>query len=190
MNPESIPDAPEPLHVPEHLKQALAGMMFTPEMTAALSMARIMDPLLKEAGCSVPVVAGLLEQQARAVAEGDLDHVRRTLSAQITSLDQMFHHLFTLATVGSNTPEICERFMRLAMRAQAQSARTSHILARLSPRPAADQAAKQPASSPAPARAMSPAPHAPAKRSAIHSQHRTPGRPGRSLHGLSAPAGT
>jgi len=116
-------------------------------MTAAESMRRIMDPCLKEAGIDLMTVADFLQEQGQAAADGDLSVVRRTLTAQVAMLDRIFHHLFTLATVGSNTPETCSCFMRLALRAQTQSARTSAILARICGE-AARAAQAQPATKP------------------------------------------
>jgi len=128
----SAPPEPPPINpVRPELKGLVARVMLTPEMTAATSMSRVMDPCLKESGIDLMTVAELLDEQGQAVADGDLSLVRRTLTAQVAMLDRIFHHLFTLATVGSNTPETCSCFMRLALRAQTQSARTAAILARL-----------------------------------------------------------
>jgi len=136
---------PPPLNpVPSELKGLLARVTLTPEMTAAESMSRIMDPCLKEAGIDLMTVADFLQEQGQAAADGDLSVVRRTLTAQVAMLDRIFHHLFTLATVGSNTPETCSCFMRLALRAQTQSARTSAILARICGEAARATAGKQP----------------------------------------------
>ena len=208
MNTKSTPEAssattpdptPDPIHVPDHLTELIAETMLSPEMSAALSMARTMDPLLKEAGLTATVVAEMLQKQALAAAEGDLGHVRRTLSAQITTLDQMFHHLFRLATVGSNTPEICERFMRMAMRAQTQGARTSHILSRLGQplrQPKARQEEAVATSTSGRPSVSNPAPRKdqPVKPSARpfparHGRRHPFSKAGKSLNGLSAPVG-
>jgi len=134
--------------VRSELNGLLARVALTPEMTAAESMSRIMDPCLKETGIDLLTVADFLQEQGQAAADGDLSVVRRTLAAQVAMLDRVFHHLFTLATVGSNTPETCSCFMRLALRAQTQSARTSAILARICSEAARTAQARPAANSP------------------------------------------
>ena len=142
MNPKSSsnhPDAPSSPtaptaipQVPEDLKGRVAGIMLSPEMAAAQSAERMMDPCLAEAGIGPATVAELLKAQGEAAANGDLEQVRRTLAAQVATLDRMFHHLFQLAHVaGKQSHHLFERYLRLALKAQAQSAHTSHVLSRL-----------------------------------------------------------
>ena len=122
--------------VPEELKGLVAGIMLSPEMKAAYSMHPMMDGSLVEAGINPRTVAGLLQEQGAAVAEGDLAHVRRSLAAQAAALEQMFHYLFRCATVAQkHSQDLFERYMRLALRAQTQAMRTQTALGRLCQEP-------------------------------------------------------
>jgi len=107
--------------------------MLAPEMAAAQSMSQMMDLCLKEAGMDLPTVAGMLTTQGEAVADGDLAQVQRSLASQVTTMEHLFHHLFNIAVAAQkDSHDLYERYLRLAMKAQAQSARTAHILGRLS----------------------------------------------------------
>ena len=73
-----------------------------------------------------------LKQVGKAVVAGDLSEVKRTLSAQVAALDQMYHRLVQLAEQAqAESLDTWERYLKLALRTQAQSARTAAILARV-----------------------------------------------------------
>ena len=77
-------------------------------------------------------VAAAVSREADAVVAGDLTGVERMLSGQIIAL----HALFTdaamraQANMGTNAEPV-ERYMRIALKAQAQCARTAEVLANL-----------------------------------------------------------
>jgi hypothetical protein len=150
-----------------------------------------------------------LHAEGTAVAGGDLEHVRRTLTAQVALLDRMFHHLFQLAHIaGKQSHHLFERYLRLALKAQAQSAHTSAVLGKLCLEPVRTPRAPQqrspekaetaaiPSSKPTATAAAStatspvrrPAPPCPLDRTGSDHGERT--RAGGTLHGLSAPAGS
>jgi len=140
--------------VPEELRGIIAGIMLSPEMKAANSMHCILDNSLVEVGLDSHSLNDLLQEQGEAVAEGDFAHARRSLAAQASALEQMFHYLFRCATVAQkHSQDLFERYMRLALKAQAQAMRTQTALGRLSPKPRA----KAPAVPPPPAAATRPA---------------------------------
>ena len=157
--------------------------MLSPGMAAAHSMDRMTDPCLAEAGIGPGVVAEMLEAQGQAVANGDLAQVRRTLAAQVVMLDRMFHHLFSLAmTAQKHSHDLFERYLRLALKAQAQAARTSLVLRRLSPPAPADSIAPEQVKRTNGARATASAtPPAPPSSTASEPtlEHEVPGSPPR-----------
>ena len=194
------------LPLPEDL---VAGIALSPELAAAVSMDLIMGPHLAEAGIGTATVTQQLQAEGRAVAGGDLEHVRRTLTAQVALLDRMFHHLFQLAHIaGKQSHHLFERYLRLALKAQAQSAHTSAVIGRLCLEPVhrpktppqrspekAEAVAKpssKPTATAAPSTATSPGnqpmPPRPLDRTGGDHGERT--RAGGTLHGLSAPAGS
>ena len=205
-NHPSTPSSPKATttvpQVPEDLKGRIAGIMLSPEMAAAQSAERMLDPCLAEAGIGPATVAELLKAQGEAAASGDLEQVRRTLAAQVTTLDRMFHHLFQLAHVaGNQSHHLFERYLRLALKAQAQSAHTAHVLNRLCREApggtrVTEKVSAAVGSSPAP----SPAPASPQRqpaevggmetRPAANNDDRLRSGGRGTLHGLSAPVGS
>ena len=71
----------------------------------------------------------LLIKQVRAridaAASGDMKDVCRMLASQILTLERMAQHLFARASHSRDNMNKQERYLRLAMRAQAQSLRTA-----------------------------------------------------------------
>ena len=63
----------------------------------------------------------------------DMARVCRILARQVEALDAMFHHTRQLALREDGATEAYERLSRLALRAQAQTARTVAVLGRLVP---------------------------------------------------------
>ena len=72
-----------------------------------------------------------------AAEEGypDMAKVCRILARQVEALDAMFHHVRELALQEEGETETFARLSRLALRAQAQTARTAMVLGRLCPPP-------------------------------------------------------
>lgn len=74
-------------------------------------------------------------EDAEEVAEGDLSSVEERLIAQAITLDTMFNtlatHAFTAMNYSTAGMEGAERYFRLALKAQAQSANTMKILAEI-----------------------------------------------------------
>lgn len=182
----------------------VASAALSPEMVTAVSMNLMVRPELKEAGIDLAAVMAQLHNEGQAVASGDLEQLRRTLSTQVAMLNQMFHTLFQLAYTGSLTHDLIERYLRLALKAQGQSAHTMQLLARLSPEPAREDKNEPPAPAKAPAPAVmttpprrfsAPLPVLNFNRKKEDVLEGSPNRPregagaGSALHGLSAPAG-
>lgn len=70
-----------------------------------------------------------LVDQSKTVSAGDMGRMEAMLTAQAHTLDALFHRLTRsgLANIGHN-PETTERYMRLALRAQAQVRATAETL--------------------------------------------------------------
>jgi len=145
MGPAPAPQRPASQAASEttNSSSAASNDPLSPEQSAACSLHRMAD-LDRE------TTTGLLKRQGEAVASGDLDGVRRSLTAQVTTLERMFHHFFDLACQQEPGSESYGRLVGLSLRAQMQSARTAAVLARLShaqppgPLPAAAPEAQSP----------------------------------------------
>ena len=77
------------------------------------------------------IVKDRLEMNSQQVNQGDLTGVEATLESQATVLNYLFHQTAQLACGYKFSSETFERTFRLALRAQAQSARTLEILANI-----------------------------------------------------------
>ena len=77
------------------------------------------------------------EETEHDAGEGypDMAKVCRILAGQVEALDAMFRHVRELAMQEDGETEAFERLSRLALRAQAQTARTAMVLSRLCPPP-------------------------------------------------------
>jgi hypothetical protein len=93
-----------------------------------------------------------LEATAGEVAAGNLQPVETMLFSQAATLSHLFHYLTRLATQsGQNSEKSLASYLRLAMRAQAQSVATLREFVRLKgPARAGRSSAGVPAGSPAP----------------------------------------
>ena len=70
----------------------------------------------------------VMRESTAKVNNGDLKSLESTLTVQATSLDAIFNHLALRAHAADTLPKL-EVFMRLALKAQAQCARTIEVLA-------------------------------------------------------------
>jgi hypothetical protein len=70
----------------------------------------------------------VMKEKVSKVKAGDLSGLEATLTAQVTSLDTVFNALASRAN-SSDTMTKLEIYMRLALKAQAQCARTIEVLA-------------------------------------------------------------
>jgi hypothetical protein len=145
MNPASSPDG---VSLPENNPSPEAALLMTLRALQQHgdAFSALATPDLRQ-----------LQEQGDAAARGDLAHVRRMLAAQVTMLDHLGRHFLVRAAHGCKVADIFERFSRLAMRAQMQSARTAAILERM----CRQQAQNRPAAaegSPAPTPAQPAAP--------------------------------
>ena len=69
----------------------------------------------------------------------DMTRVCRILARQVEALDAMFRHARELALQEDGPTEAFERLSRLALRAQAQTARTAAVLRHLCPPPIVEE---------------------------------------------------
>ena len=104
----------------------------TPERAAARAITHIEtnDVVGGNRHASYDVIAELLEVECKAVANGDMTMVRRTLASQIRVLERLYDHLLDRAM--SNGPSMIyyNTYMKLAFRAQTQLNTTVSLLHR------------------------------------------------------------
>ena len=137
---------------PHDYRQALNGefpVVLTAEDRAAFTMTLMTGTYYNYPTPDIPQVGEMLKTIGDAVETGDLTTLKRTLAAQVTALDQIFHRLMHVAMqMETESLNVYERYMRLAYRAQTQSARTLAILNRIiethpTPAPKAESATIQ-----------------------------------------------
>ena len=120
---------------PHDYRQALNGefpVVLTAEDRAAFTMTLMTGTYYNYPTPDIPQVGDMLKTIGNAVEAGDLTTLKRTLAAQVTALDQIFHRLMHVAMqMETESLNVYERYMRLAYRAQTQSARTLAILNRI-----------------------------------------------------------
>jgi hypothetical protein len=80
----------------------------------------------------------VLKEQGEAVHNGDLKRLETMLSSQATALDSLFATLAfrSQSMMGKNQPDVMDKYMRLALKAQSQCRQTVETLAEIkNPRP-------------------------------------------------------
>ena len=137
---------------PHDYRKALNGefpVVLTAEDRAAFTMTLMTGTYYNYPTPDIPQVGDMLKSIGNAVEAGDLTTLKRTLAAQVTALDQIFHRLMHVAMqMETESLNVYERYMRLAYRAQTQSARTLAILNRICETHPAPEAKAESATSP------------------------------------------
>jgi hypothetical protein len=106
---------------------ATARAVLKPEIQSALTTRAFTG---RELPTELMGLVGELEQHVRAANDGDLTRAEGMLIAQAHSLDAIFHSLARRAA-SAEYMETLDRYLRLALRAQAQCARTLEVLGEL-----------------------------------------------------------
>ena len=104
----------------------------TPERAAARAITHIEtnDVVGGNRDASYEVIAELLEVECKAVANGDMAMVRRTLASQIRVLERLYDHLLDRAMANGPSMIYYNTYMKLAFRAQTQLNTTVSLLRR------------------------------------------------------------
>ena len=117
-----------PVKPDETYDRAVAGMVARGIVTNASTVIRFESHDFE--GLSLMDMAGELRAQGEAVNGGDLSSLERTLTAQALSLDAIFGELARIAHCNLfKVPDVAERYLRLALKAQGQSRATVETLA-------------------------------------------------------------
>jgi len=113
---------------PEVAAGKCAKLVISPELAAcrAINASEANSGLGEH--IDVPSLMSQLREQAFAVSRGDMSHAEAMLISQATALQSLFTHLTERGLVQSHMPNL-EGFMRLALKAQAQSRATLEALA-------------------------------------------------------------
>lgn len=108
--------------------RVLTDMVAHGVVTNAATAARFVSVDL--AGVSLTDMVASLQAQGEAVNRGDLGDGERMLSAQAVALNAIFAELARVAHANLFTvPDVADRYLRLALRAQSQSRATVETLA-------------------------------------------------------------
>lgn len=99
---------------------------------AALSSVYAGVAFTDDADCSITETAALLEEELAKAADGDLTMVCRMLAAQAITADTIFTEMANRAAANMGQYlDATERYMRIALKAQAQSRANLEALAKL-----------------------------------------------------------
>ena len=112
---------------------------YSPEMAVAVALKMMEDNESYRTRTTLKELAAIVATQCQEVADGDLSHVKRTLSCQVKMLERLVDHLFHRAMGMGPVVDVYERYLRLAMRAQAQLVRTSALLKQFNDPPKATE---------------------------------------------------
>jgi hypothetical protein len=108
--------------------RAVAGMVARGLVTNASTVIRFESHEFE--GLSLMEMARELRSQGESVNSGDLSTLERTLTAQALSLNAIFGELARIAHCNLfKVPDVAERYLRLALKAQGQSRATVETLA-------------------------------------------------------------
>ena len=108
--------------------RAVAGMVARGLVTNASTVIRFESH--EHEGLSLMEMARELRAQGEDVNRGDLASLERTLTAQVFSLNAIFGELARIAHCNIyKIPNVAERYLRLALKAQGQSRATVETLA-------------------------------------------------------------
>jgi len=133
--PASAPPAKQTVTVDvrknETDNQARARVAVSPTFNAAVLERRVIKRIVGGDELSVTDVRmALLERLIPVVRDGDMSSVESMLFIQANTLDMMFNDFALRATASDTMPKL-EAYMRLALKAQQQSASTLRVLGEL-----------------------------------------------------------
>ena len=112
----------------ESQEEMYARIAIRPAAQAALTLTAYNKGLFGE--LSLVALAGNLSEQCERASEGDLSCAEAMLTAQAHTLDSIFNAMAQRAAHNlGHCPETVQLYLRLALKAQSQSARTLEILA-------------------------------------------------------------
>ena len=115
-------------------KQVLARCAVLPEMRHAGVGRQFSNPPLgiEDGETEWKDTLDAYMEEGGAATAGKLNTVSRTLMAQALTLDSIFTNMANRAAINaSQYPEACERYLRMALKAQANSRATMEALARM-----------------------------------------------------------
>ena len=140
-------------------EEEMVAHFLSPERAATRTILALHDPHLGS-GERPDLVIQHLRDRIDAAAAGDMTDARRILASQMLTLERMTQYLFARAAHLQDSPNTQERFMRMAMRAQAQCHHTAQLMERMAPE---KKKATAPAASkvPAPSRVTAPIAYSP-----------------------------
>jgi len=118
----------------ESLEEVVARAAVSPSLNAAATLHGYARPGIKER-LDLNVLLDDLEKQAQAIHDGDMKRAEAMLFAQAQSLEAIFTDLARRAAT-SQYLDGAERYLRLALKAQSQCARTLEALSTLKNPPA------------------------------------------------------
>lgn len=108
--------------------RAIAGFVARGMVTNASTVIRFEKHEFE--GLSLIEMTNELEAQGAAVNRGDLSSLEQTLTAQALALNAIFGELARIAQINIYTvPDVAERYLRVALKAQSQSRATVETLA-------------------------------------------------------------
>lgn len=106
----------------------LARHMTSPATTAAVTSSYFIEGTVKSV--ELPELLTVLQDKVAQVQKGDLSDLEATLAAQATTLNSIFSEMARRGALNMGVEvESCDRYMRLALKAQSQCRATIETLA-------------------------------------------------------------
>lgn len=95
------------------------------------TLCSMMTTEMQLSGATAPDITSALSAECDSINSGDLAPIERRLSIQGASLDRLYHHLMHTVLNAKLPHDLFERYLRLALKAQAQSSTTLEALANI-----------------------------------------------------------
>lgn len=111
-------------------ERKLAEVLLSPTNLNAITAQTFIQPIAGDFDLTEAV--SVIQEKSENIIDGDLSELESTLTAQVVSLNAIFNTLArrSAANMGGNLKAV-EIYMRLALKAQSQSARTIEVLTTL-----------------------------------------------------------
>jgi hypothetical protein len=109
----------------------LANALLAPEFSGTQTLCSMMTTEMQLSGATASDITAALSDECASINSGDLAPIERRLSIQGASLDRLYHHLMHTVLNAKLPHDLFERYLRLALKAQAQSSTTLEALANI-----------------------------------------------------------
>jgi|GEM_PF-3717420 len=130
-DPLELAANPQRIEADPNSSAQLANALLAPEFSGTQTLCSMMTTEMQLSGATAPDITSALSAECNSINSGDLAPIERRLSIQGASLDRLYHHLMHKVLNAKLPHDLFERYLRLALKAQAQSSTTLEALANI-----------------------------------------------------------